>query len=89
MSYIYWRDNPDIADTLTEQQKVSVEEVAGHIDEVSARGIHQDDCACDDPECPILHRAIGMRYATSDETIAWLVAKGVLDLDLAWDEVQR
>lgn len=89
MSFIHFRDNPDIDGRLTEHQKVSITEISGHIDEVSARGVHQDQCGCTDDGCAILGNAIAIREAGSEETIAWLVAKGVLDLDLAWGEVQR
>jgi hypothetical protein len=88
MSYIPFRDNPDINDKLTAAQLSTIRELSILIDEVSARGVHQDQCACTDDGCSILGNAIAIREANSEETIAWLVAKGVLDLELAWGEVQ-
>lgn len=88
MSYIPFRDNPDINDKLTAAQLATIRQISIHIDEVSARGVHQDQCACTDDGCAILGKAIAMREAGSEETIAWLVAKGVLDLELAAGEVQ-
>lgn len=88
MSYVPIRDNPDIDDKLTAAQCATIRELSIHIDEVSARGVHQDQCACTDGGCAILGNAFAMREAGSEETIAWLVVKGVLDLDLASGEIQ-
>lgn len=88
MSYVPFRDNPDIDDKLTAAQCATIRSLSIHIDEVSARGVHQDQCGCKDDGCAILGRAIAMREAGSEETIAWLVAKGVLDLDLAAGEIR-
>jgi hypothetical protein len=89
MSYVPYRDNPDVDNRLTEHQRSLIEELSGHIDERSARGVHADQCGCTDDGCPILGNAIAIREAGSEETIQWLVAMGVLDLGLAWDEAQR
>ncbi len=88
MSYIPMRDNPDIDDRLTERQQSLIRELSIHIDEISAHGLHKDACGCTDEACPHLDRYKAMREAGSEETIAWLVAKGVLDLSLAWEEIR-
>lgn len=83
MSYVPFRDNPDLAG-LPEGTFDRLVPLADLIEESHGRGIHEDDCACTNPNCPILERAmIRIMPPPAEVVMGWLVAKGLLNLDAA------
>lgn len=77
MSYIAYRDNPDLAG-VNEITQAVLDMLSEHIDESSSRGLHGDQCSqfCDKGEaCQYWRHHI----ASSEETLGWLVAQGLLD----------
>lgn len=79
MSYIPFRDNPDL-EGIPKRITPELEALADLIDESSARGNHHDDCGCDDPGCANLGRNLASHTAGTTETLGWLYAKGLLTL---------
>lgn len=75
MSYIPFRDNPDLAGVGGITQ-LALEKLAVHVDESSRRGLHADQCGCDKGEA-CQHWLY--TYASSEETLGWLVGQGLLD----------
>lgn len=76
MSYIPFRDNPDLAGVGGITQ-AALEQLSEHIDESATRGLHVDQCNCDRGEdCPSY--AYGYQGGT-EEVLGWLVGKGLLD----------
>ena len=76
MSYLPYRDNPDLAGVGEVTQTV-LENLAEHIDASAQRALHTDQCGCDRGEdCP--HYPHGYQ-AHAEETLGWLVAEGLLD----------
>lgn len=87
MSYDPFQDNPDIASKLTEEQQAIATSLSLRVDKLSAEGHHADLCGCTEAWC-MTRSNVDNREAGSEETIAWLAAKGVLDLDSAWGETE-
>lgn len=84
MSYLPYRDNKDLAgvDPVDRVALVGLSEV---IDESSSKALHADQCSqsCDKGEKCLYYRHT---YASSEETVGWLAAQGLLDPQqvLAW-----
>jgi hypothetical protein len=87
MSYIAFRDNPDINGKLTGEQQAIATDLSLRIDKISSEGQHADLCGCTDSWC-MTRSNVENREAGSEETIAWLAAKGVLNLTRAWKATQ-
>lgn len=79
MSYIPYRDNPDLA-CIDKALHARCEELAELIDQSSARSNHHDDCGCTDPACKNLERNLACHLADSTEAVEWLYAQGMLTL---------
>jgi hypothetical protein len=77
VSYIPFRDNPDLAG-ISEQVAAELEVLSEQIDESSAIGNHQDACGCDNPKCDNLLDNLACHQAQSSEVVGWLFAKGWL-----------
>lgn len=77
MSYIPFRDNPDLAG-IPEQAAAELEVLSEQIDQSSAIGNHQDACGCDNPKCDNLLDNLACHQAQSNEVVGWLFAKGWL-----------
>jgi hypothetical protein len=77
MSYLPYRDNADLAG-VGEITQAALEKLSEHIDKSSSRGLHADQCSqfCDKgEECQYWRH----HMASSEETLGWLVAQGLLD----------
>lgn len=75
MSYLPYRDNPDLA-TVDPVDRVALVGLAEHIDASAQRALHVDQCACDRGEdCP--HYPHGYQ-AHAEEALGWLVGAGLL-----------
>jgi hypothetical protein len=77
MSYVWFRDNPDLAG-ISEQAAAELEVLSEQIDKSSAIGNHRDACGCDDPKCVILECNLACDTAETSEVVGWLFAKGWL-----------
>jgi hypothetical protein len=76
VSYIPFRDNPDLAG-VGEITQLALEKLTEHIDASSQRGLHTDQCNCDLGEnCS--HFPYGYSGGT-EEVVGWLVGQGLLD----------
>lgn len=77
MRYYPFRDNPELAG-LTDSDEIGIVALSEIIDESSARGNHVNACNCDKGK-----RCSSWMYrvASSEETIGWLVAQGLLEME--------
>jgi hypothetical protein len=77
MSFLPYRDNPDLAGVGEITQAV-LEKLSERIDESSSRGLHADQCSqsCGKGEACQYWRH---HMASSEETLGWLVGQGLLD----------
>lgn len=76
MSYLPYRDNPDLA-TVDPVDRVALVGLAEVIDESSERALHVDQCGCDrGTECRYYPR---LHSARAEEALGWLVGQGLLD----------
>jgi hypothetical protein len=83
VSYVPFRDNPDLED-LPAGTYLRLVPLAEQIERSSAIGNHGDQCGCTDPACTVLRKYLhGWAPTTVAEALGWLVAKGLLDLDAA------
>jgi hypothetical protein len=83
MSFVPFRDNPDLA-TVDPVDRVALVGLAEHVDSSSQRALHADQCGCNRGEnCPHYPRSW---EADAEETLGWLVGQGLLDPNavLAW-----
>lgn len=82
MSYYCYRDNSDISDSDAfddSDVRAEIYTFSELIDMSSQRGRHNDACACDEGDACSSWFYI---EAGSEETIAWLVAKGFIDMNV-------
>lgn len=78
MSYLPFEDNPDLANVTKSMDKVLLVALSDIIDESSSRAQHAECCGCSlGNGCPNYH----FHYATSEETVGWLMSQGYLDMD--------
>jgi len=75
VSYIPWRDNPDL-DGIGVITQGALEQLSEHIDESSSRGLHADNCGCDKGDTC---KYWSLHFALCEETLGWLVGQGLLD----------
>jgi hypothetical protein len=77
MSYVPFRDNPDLAG-ISEHARADLEVLAEQIDRSSVIGNHRYACGCADPKCVILECSLACDTAETSEAVGWLFAKGWL-----------
>ena len=76
MSYIPFRDNPDLAG-VGEITQAALEQLSDRIDESATSGLHVDQCNCDRGE-DCSSWSLGYQGST-EEALGWLVGQGLLD----------
>ncbi|MEA5367748.1 hypothetical protein VA596_50015 [Amycolatopsis sp., V23-08] len=87
MSYVFSRDNPEIADRLAGTDLERIRAVSDRIDRIHAEGMHQDLCGCTAATCTT-RTDVELREAGSEETIAWLAALGFVSIDELYVETR-
>lgn len=77
MSYLPFRDNPDLAG-IGDAARDRILELSEEIDLSSRKGLHADQCGCASaPKCGPWN---DLHSAYSYEVVGWLYAKGLLTL---------